>query len=124
MVALARKQGFSKVIIPHCDAEEASLVEGIDIIPVESLSHLISYFGGNIDIACYKSSRLATDGDSAKYDTDLADIKGQEHVKRALEIAAAGGHNIIICVPPGSGKTMLACSLVTTLPLMNNEEAL
>jgi len=124
MVALARQQGFSKVIIPSCDAEEASLVEDIDIIPIESLAQLISYLSKDIDIPGYKSSRQAADDSKIKYDIDMADIKGQEHVKRALEIAAAGGHNIIMCGPPGSGKTMLARSLVSTLPPMNNEEAL
>ncbi len=124
MVALARQQGFSKVIIPLCDAVEASLVDNIDITPVESLSQLVSYLHGVIDIPVFKPSIQAPERNAIKYDIDLADIKGQEHVKRALEIAAAGGHNIIMCGPPGSGKTMLSRSLVSILPPMNNEEAL
>jgi len=100
MVALARQQGLAKAIIPLCDAEEASLVDGIDIIPVESLSQLISYLSGEIELPGFKSLRQSGEGGNIKYDTDMADIKGQEHVKRALEIAAAGGHNIIMCGPP------------------------
>lgn len=77
MVALARRHGLSKVIIPCCDAEEASLVEDIDIIPVESLSQLISYLGGDIDIPGFKPSIRASESDAIKYDIDLADIKGR-----------------------------------------------
>ena len=124
MVALAQQEGLSNIIVPAVDAKEASLIQGTTITPVESLSQLVSYFRGETDIPEYKA------GDVPEYTvpitsvTDMADIKGQEHVKRALEVAAAGGHNIVMMGPPGSGKTLLARALSTILPPMTTDEAL
>ena len=119
MVALAHEEGFATVIVPEADAREASLVEGVKIIPVASLAQLVAYLQGEIPgagarrrTAHYSRQRPAGRA------TDLADIKGQEHVKRALEVAAAGGHNMIMCGPPGSGKTLLARALPSILPPM------
>ncbi|MDD5038222.1 MAG: YifB family Mg chelatase-like AAA ATPase, partial [Dehalococcoidales bacterium] len=106
------------------DAREASLIEGVKIIPVNSLAQLVSYLRGEIAAPEYKSGELEESVSPAASITDMAYIKGQEHVKRALEVAAAGGHNVVMMGPPGSGKTLLARSLPSILPSMTNEEAL
>jgi len=124
MVALAHQEGMSTIIVPEADAEEASLVEGTKIIPVASLPQLVSYFRGEIPAPEYKFDEAQEYIPPAASATDLAHIKGQEHVKRALEVAAGGGHNVVMMGPPGSGKTLLARSLPAILPPMNNEEAL
>ncbi len=124
MVALAHKQGFSTVIVPEADAKEASLIEKAKIIPISSLSQLVSYLRGEIPAPEYKPDKVEEYSRPASSITDLAYIKGQEHVKRALEVAAAGGHNVIMMGPPGSGKTLLARSLPSILPPMANDEAL
>ncbi|MCL0091340.1 YifB family Mg chelatase-like AAA ATPase [Dehalococcoidales bacterium] len=124
MVALAYQEGLSTIIVPESDAKEASLIEGTKIIPITSLSQLVSYLRGEIPPPEYKPDQVLDYTPPAFWTTDLADIKGQEHVKRALEVAAAGGHNVIMCGPPGSGKTLLARSLPSILPPMTTEEAL
>lgn len=125
MAAVACEEGITTVIVPEADAREASLIEGAKIIPITSLAQLVSYLRGEIPAPEYKSAE-ARDYSSPSYPatTNLAHIKGQEHVKRALEVAAAGGHNIIMCGPPGSGKTLLARSLPSVLPPMTTAEAL
>jgi len=124
MVAVVHQEGLSNIIVPDADAGEASLVEGTKIIPITSLSQLVSYFRGEISPPEYKSGEVQEYIPPPSSTTDLAYIKGQEHVKRALEVAAAGGHNIIMMGPPGSGKTLLARSLPSLMPPMTNEEAL
>ena len=124
MVALANQEGLSTIIVPEADAKEASLVEGTKITPVASLAQLASYLRGEIPAPEYIPSEVQEDTPPPQAVTDLAYIKGQEHVKRALEVAAAGGHNMIMCGPPGSGKTLLARSLPSILPPMATEEAI
>mgnify|MGYP001025375354 FL=1 len=124
MVALARQEGYPAIIVPEADAKEASLIEGTKIIPVASLSQLVSYLRGEIPPPEFKSEEIQEYIPPTTSITDLAYIKGQEHVKRALEVAAAGGHNVIMIGPPGSGKTLLARSLPSVLPPMTTEEAL
>ncbi len=124
MVALAKEEQIATVIVPEVDAREASLIEGSKIIPITSLPQLVSYLRGEIPAPEYEPDETRDYSSPSASTTDLADIKGQEHVKRALEVAAAGGHNIIMCGPPGSGKTLLARSLSSILPPMTNEETL
>jgi len=124
MVALAHQKKLSTIIVPEVDAREASLIEGTKILPFASLPQLVSYFRGEIPAPEYKREPAEKYTPSTLPPTDLAYIKGQEHVKRALEVAAAGGHNLIMMGPPGSGKTLLARSLPSLLPPMTNAEAL
>jgi magnesium chelatase family protein len=124
MVALARQEKIATVIVPEMDAREAAIIEGTEIIPVTSLAQLVSYFRGEIAAPEFNLEATAEYSPTTLPSTDLAYVKGQEHVKRALEVAAAGGHNVIMMGPPGSGKTLLARSLPSLLPPMTDEEAL
>ncbi len=124
MVGVARERGFHTVFVPDADAAEAALVDGIEVIPVESLGVLASHLRGLAELAP-APVRPAYEGDHDTPDgVDFRHIRGQEHVKRALEVAAAGGHNVVMVGPPGSGKTLLARATPTILPRMTNEEAL
>ncbi len=123
MVALAHQRGIPNIIVPESDAKEASTIQGAKISPITSLTQLAGYFRGEIPPPELKPDKVE-DSPSPATTLDLADIKGQEHAKRAIEVAAAGGHNIIMCGPPGSGKTLLARSLSSILPPMTTEEAL
>jgi magnesium chelatase family protein len=124
MVALAQDEGIPNVIVPEADAAEASVIEGMRIIPMTSLAQLVSYLRGDIPAPEHRADKAPEESAILSHLTDLADIKGQEHVKRALEVAAAGGHNMIMSGPPGSGKTLLARSLPSILPPMTADEAL
>ncbi len=124
MVALAQQEGMSNVIVPVTNASEASLIQGVKITPADSLAQLVGYLRGETAPPEYTSDEVQDCPPLASSITDLAYIKGQEHVKRALEVAAAGGHNVIMMGPPGSGKTLLARSLPSILPPMTTEEAL
>ena len=124
MTALARDRGIATVYVPREDAAEAALVEGITVIPVGSLRELAGHLAGEARIAPYVPDETAeTTGDSWE-GTDFRDVKGQEHVKRALEVAAAGGHNIMMSGPPGAGKTLMARALPGILPRMSPAESL
>ena len=125
MVALARERGFETVFVPAADAREAALVEGVRVIAVDSLTELLAFLRGEREQAPYVATPyepLAETG--ATFASDLAHIRGQEHAKRALEVAAAGGHNLLMTGPPGSGKTLLARSLPSLLPSLSSEESL
>jgi magnesium chelatase family protein len=123
MTIAARDLGFESIILPIDDAAEASIVDGIDIIGAKSLSQLIDHFRGENIIQKTPFSQFEPDV-APKYEIDFADIIGQEQAKRALEIAAAGGHNVIMGGPPGSGKTLLAKALCSILPPLSYDEAL
>jgi magnesium chelatase family protein len=125
MVGLAEDKGVSTVFVPAADAKEASLIKGVTTIPVSSLSQLVEHLRGVAPIPSYAADEVTIEAaEELSSLTNLALIKGQEHVKRALEVAAAGGHNLVMSGPPGSGKTLLARSLPSILPKMDIQEAL
>src|SRR4030043_2234972 len=124
MVALAQGKGLADVFVPADDANEASMLDGIKVIPSISLAQLVSHLRGEISIPQYHPDKDWRDVTTDFSHVDLAHIKGQEHAKRAIEVAATGGHNIITSGPPGSGKTMLARSLPSIMPAMTIAEAL
>ncbi|MHB1417045.1 MAG: YifB family Mg chelatase-like AAA ATPase, partial [Chloroflexota bacterium] len=123
MVSVARERGIETVFVPAADAAEASLVEEIRIIPVASLAGLVSHLRGETAIPPYCPLPVDLEAE-ATYPIDFAFIKGQEHVKRALEVAAAGGHNLLMVGPPGAGKTLLARAVPSIMPRLTPQEAL
>ena len=124
MISLAREQGHARAFVPAEDAPEASLVTGIEIIPVQNLHELMGHLQGLNPIPRYQSRFDAQVLAQVSYSTDFREIKGQEHVKRALEVAAAGGHCVLMSGPPGAGKTLLARALPSILPRLTIDEAL
>jgi len=124
MVALAQDRGLPEVFVPADDAAEASLLDSVRVIPAISLAQLVGHLRGEASIPQYRPDRDWRDVRPDSPQADLAHIKGQEHAKRAAEVAAAGGHNMLMSGPPGSGKTMLARSLPSIMPAMTLAEAL
>src|SRR5947209_3385178 len=122
MVLAAREHGIHEVFVPQVNAAEAALVSDLSIVGVPSLLELVQHLNGGEELG-----RVMPNGahpEPVSYSADMSEIRGQEHVKRALEVAAAGGHNVLMSGPPGSGKTLLARAMPSILPRMIIEESL
>jgi len=124
MALAARNNGFAGIIVPEGNSRESAVVQGVNVFAARHLSQVVDFFNDIVALPSTTVDIADLFTRDARYEVDFNEVKGQEHVKRALEIAAAGGHNVMMVGPPGSGKTMLAQRLMTILPDLTFEEAL
>lgn len=121
----ARREGYKRLFVPAVNASEAALLHDLEVYGVPTLRALVDHLNGVTPIPWQKPVKINLNGtEPPEYFVDFCHVKGQEHVKRALEVAAAGGHNVLMSGPPGAGKTMMARAVPAVLPTMTSEEAL
>ena len=124
MALKCREAGRRGLVVPKANASEAAVVPDLEVIPVESLAEAVGFMNERLDITPHRVDLDDVFQRFSQYEVDFSDVRGQEHVKRALTVAAAGSHNVLMIGPPGAGKTMLARRLPTVLPLLAPEESL
>lgn len=124
MAIAAARQGLTGIVVPRENAAEAAVVEDIDVIAVDSLAQTVGFFSGALEITPTPSRLDQLFQELSKYEEDFSDVRGQEIAKRAITVAAAGAHNLLMLGPPGSGKTMLAKRISTVLPTLTGSESI
>jgi magnesium chelatase family protein len=123
-VAAARRAGHRRVVVPHANGAEAALVDGVEVLPAVNLAQVIAWHGGEVEVREEPAVSLPDDEEASESPLDLADVIGQRDAVDALVVAAAGGHHLLMCGPPGAGKTMLARRLPGILPELDDRAAL